>query len=75
MSLYHRLPASERYSTDAYEVYKWLPADRHVVSKGSEANRNEGLRSVPRSKLNRLVRETKGYSKSVEMLSGSPALI
>ena len=38
-------------------------------------NRNEGLHSVLRGKLNRLVRKTKGYSKSVDMLSGSLALL
>jgi len=56
-------------------VYRWLPSRIHKVGKGSEVNRNEGLHSVFRSKLNRLVRKTKGYSKSVEMLSGSLALL
>ena len=31
-------------------------------------NRNEGLQSKLRSKMNRLVRRTKGYTKRVEML-------
>ena len=32
-------------------------------------NWNEGLHSKLRSKLNRLVRRTKGYTKSVDMLN------
>ena len=64
MRLYNRLPESDRYSTGAYEVYKWLPANRHVVGKGRKANRNEGLHSVLRSKLNRLVRKTKGLPRT-----------
>ena len=46
-----------------------------MEGKGSDVNRNEGLHSVLRGKLNRLVRRTKGYSKSVEMLSGSLAMV
>lgn len=75
LRLYGRLPEAESYRSDAYGVYGWLPRSRHKVGKGSEVNRNEGLHSVLRGKLNRLVRRTKGYSKSVEMLSGSLALI
>ena len=48
--------------------------NRNEVNR-NEVKRNEGLHSVLRSKLNRLVRKTKGYSKSVEMLSGSLALL
>ncbi len=70
-----RLPETAKYSTDRYEVYNWLPPDRHVVRKGREANRNEGLHSVLRGKLNRLVRRTKGYTKQAEMLVGSLALL
>ena len=55
-----RLPAAAKYSADRYEVYNWLPSDRHVARKGREANRNEGLRSVLRGKLHRLARRTKG---------------
>ena len=73
--LYRRLPESERYRSDAYEAYRWLDPGSHVVGKGSEVNRNEGLHSVLRGKLNRLVRRTKGYSKSVEMLTGSLAMV
>lgn len=75
LRLYERLPDAKRYRSDDYNVYRWLPSRVHKVSKGSEVNRNEGLHSVLRSKLNRLVRKTKGYSKSVEMLSGSLALL
>ena len=56
-------------------MYMWLLNRIHKVGRGSEVNRNVGLLSVLRGKLNGLVRKTKGYSKSVEMLSGSPALI
>lgn len=73
--LYRRLPEAQRYRSDQYHVYEWLPSDRHVVGKGSEVNRNEGLHSVLRSKLNRLVRKTKGYTKSLDMLSGSLSMV
>ena len=46
-----------------------------MAGKGLEANRNEGLNSVLRGKLNRLHRRTKGYSKSVTMLRDSIALV
>lgn len=75
VKLYRRLPAAEKYRSDPYQVYKWLPAGRHVVGKGSEVNRNEGLHSKLRCKLNRLVRRTRGYTKSLEMLSGSLCLV
>lgn len=75
LRLYERLPDAKSYRSDDYNVYKWLPRDRHKIGKGSEVNRNEGLHSVLRGKLNRLVRKTKGYSKSVEMLRDSVALV
>ena len=62
-------------TADAYQVYGWLPANRHEVGKGGEVNRNEGLHSRLRDKLNRLHRRTKGYSKSIAMLSDSIALV
>ena len=58
--LYRRLPESERYRSDAYEAYRWLDPGSHVVGKGSEVNRNEGLHSVLRGKLNRLVQKDQG---------------
>ena len=74
--LYARLPEAELYRTDAYAVYgSWLPPGRHVVGKGGAVNWNEGLHSWLRSKLNRLVRRTKGYTKSIEMLVYSVALL
>ena len=73
--LYRRLPEAERYRSDPYQVYEWLPSERHVVGKGSEVNRNEGLHSMLRSKLNRLVRRTKGYTKSLDMLSGPLCMV
>ena len=75
LRLYARLPAAARYSTDKYGVYNWLPANRHEARKGREVNRNEGLHSVLRGKLNRLVRKTKGYTKVKEMLISSLALL
>ena len=75
MRLYRRLPDADRYRSDEYEVYRWLPPDRHMAGKGSEVNRNEGLHSVLRGKLNRLVRRTKGYSKSVDALVGALAMV
>ena len=63
-----RLPGADRYETDAYGVCEWLPRDRHAIGKGGAVNRNEGLHSKLRSKLNRLAMRTKGYTKSVEML-------
>ena len=73
--LLDRLPDADRDETDAYPVYEWLPRDRHVVGKGGAVNRNEGLHSKLRSKLNRLVRRTKGYTKSVEMLKHLLAIV
>ena len=62
--------------SDAYEVYQsWLPPGNHVVGKGGAVNWNEGPHSWLRSKLNRLGRWTKGYTKSVEMLVYSLALL
>ena len=68
--LYRRLPDAERYRSDRYEVYGWLPSDRHVVGKGSEVNRNEGVHSVLRGKLNRLVRRTKGLHQECGDVGG-----
>ncbi len=59
--LLSRLPEAERYRSDSYEAYGWLPTGSHVVGKGSEVNRNEGLHSVLRGKLNGLGRRVKGY--------------
>ena len=75
LKLYDRLPEAQRYVSDGYRVYEWLPHNRHVAGKGLEANRNEGLHSVLRDKLNRLHRRTKGYSKSVTLLRDSIALV
>jgi len=74
--LYGRMPEAERYRTDGYEAYKGLlPPKKHTARKGGAVNRNEGLHSMLRSRLNRLMRKTKGYSKSVEMLEYSLALV
>ena len=75
LRLYERLPDAGLYRSDDYRVYQWFTQDRHVVGKGGAVNRNEGLHSALRSKLNRLARRTKGYTKSVEMLAYSLALV
>ena len=74
LRLYERLPEAGLYRSDAYGVRQgWFPPRRHVVGKGSAVNWNEGLHSVWRGKLNRLMRRTKGYTRSVEMLEYSLA--
>ena len=75
LRLYDRLPEAEGYRSDHYPVYQWLPADRHRMGKGSEVNRNEGTHSRWRDRLRRLQRQTKGYSKSLDMLTGSIAWV
>lgn len=75
LRLYGRLPEAKLYRSDAYQVYGWLPADRHEVGKGGAVNRNEGLHWRLRDRINRLHRKTKGYGKSLAMLSDSIALV
>ena len=75
LRLLDRLPDAEHYETDAYRVYGALPVNKHVVGKYGAVNWNEGLHSMLRGKLNRLVRRTKGYTKSVEMLVSLLALV
>ncbi len=76
MRLYRRLPGAALYRSDDYSVYaSCLPSERHVAGKGGAVNRNEGLHSKLRGKLNRLIRRTKGYSKSLSMLSLSLAMV
>ena len=76
LRLYERLPEAGLYRSDAYAVYVgWFPPSRHVVGKGSAVNWNEGLHSVWRGKLNRLMRRTKGYTTSIAMLVYSLALV
>ena len=76
LRLYGRLPEAELYRSDGLNVYRnWLPADRHQVGKGGAVNRNEGLHSFLRGKLNRLGRKTKGYSKKERGLRDGLALV
>ena len=84
LRLYARLPEAGLYRSDAYAVYPgWFPPDRHVAGKGTAVNWNEepapglnrGLHSVWRGQLRRLMRRTKGYTKSIEMLVYSLALV
>ena len=75
LALVGPVASSGQIQRHRYAVYNWLPPDHHVARKGREANRNEGLHSVLRGKLHRLARRTKGYTKKVEMISGSLALL
>lgn len=75
LRLLEQLPEAERYRSDDYSVYRFLPQNRHVAGKGSEVNRNEGVHSQLRDRLRRLQRKTKGYTKSVALLQGSVALV
>ena len=75
LRLYDQMPSAKRYYTDGYEVYNWLPYNRHEVDKFGKVNRNEGKHSILRDRLKRLARRTKGYSKSREMLIASLALV
>ena len=69
------MPEAERYRSDHYPVYQWLPQDRHVAGKGGEVNWNEGLHSRFRDSLKRLQRKTKGYTKRVAMPRDSIAWV
>ena len=74
LRLYDWLPEAAVYCSDRYAVYRWFPQDRHCGQRrGGELER--GLHSVLRSRLNRLMRRTKGYTKSIGMLVYSPALV
>ena len=70
-----RLPSAERYRSDGRAALGYLPAGRRERGKGSEANRNEGLRAKLRTRLNRLGRATSGYSKKLEARANSLALV
>ena len=41
MRLLERLPDEDRYETEGYSVYEWLPHNKHVVGKGGAVNWNE----------------------------------
>ena len=75
LRLLERLPDAERYETDAYGVHVALPVNKHVVGKYGAVNWNDGLHSMLRGKLNRLVRRTKGYTKSVDVPVNLLALV
>ena len=73
---YARLTDAKLYCSDGLPLHReWLPAGRHVVGKGGAVNRNEGLHSERRTRLNRLGRRTKGYTKSQDLLECSLVLI
>ncbi len=65
-----QLPDAERYRSDRYVVYGWLPRNRHVARKGGEVNWNEGLHSRLRDRLRRLQRKTKGYKQERDDTAG-----
>ena len=73
--LLRRLPKAAKCRSGHYEAYSLLHPASHEKGKGSEVNRNEGLHSKLRVKLNRLVRRTHGYSKRLYMLVGSLAMV
>ncbi len=58
---------AERHCSDGYAVYDWLPTNRHEMGKYGPVNWNKSLHSVWCGNLNRLVRRTKGCTKSVAM--------
>ena len=77
---YARLPAAQQYCSDIIFIIRgvyaaWFPPDSHQIGQGSPVNWNEGLPVVLQSKPNRLVRRTKGYTKSIELLAYSVALV
>ena len=52
-------PDAGRCSGDAYGAYGCLPVNKHRLGKVGSVNRNEGLHSALRGRLNRLVRRAK----------------
>lgn len=67
---------AQEYLIGTYVVYsRWFLPERYVAGKGSAVNWNEGLHSVRRRELNRLMRQTKGYTKNVKMLVYSLKLV
>ena len=79
--LYARLPETQQYCRDIIFIIiraayaAWFPPDCPQAGIGGPVNWNEGLHSFLRSQLNRLVRRTKGYTKSIAMLVYSVALV
>ena len=64
LRLYTRLPDAKLYCSDGLPLHwEWLPTGRYVVGKGGAVNRNEGLHSERRTRLNRLGRRTRGARK------------
>ena len=60
MRVYERPTGAEKCRTGTCLMYGLLPAKRHVVGKGGEVNRSEGLHSCLRDRLKRLRRRAKG---------------
>jgi len=73
VELFSRLPNASVYCTDGYAVYGVLPRGKHLIS--GRVNVNESRHSVLRDCLARLRRCTKAYTKSVELLKYSLALV
>ena len=66
---YARFLAAQQYCSDRYALYAGrFPHTAIRSGKGGPLNRNEGLHSVLRSQLHRLMRRTKGHTKSIEAL-------
>ena len=75
-AVYRRFPQDRRCRANedpGSRAALLLIRDRRCMGKGRAVNWNAGLHSVLRSKLNRLMRRTKGYTKSVAMLVYYPA--
>ena len=84
LRLYERLPEAGLYRSDALSgVPGMVSAGAARGGKGGSGElerracprESGGLHSVWRSKLDRLMRRTKGCAKSLEMLVYSPALV
>jgi len=69
------LPIAKKYYSDDYKVY-WENINEKKLKNGKfkEVNRNEALHSWLRAKNARLIRKTKAYSKSLNMLKYSLAI-
>ena len=74
LRLLRRLPKASKYRSDRYDAYSVPPLILHLNGMGSDLNRNEGLHSKLRVRLNRLIRRTHCYSKRLCMPVGSLAM-
>ena len=66
-ALYERLPDAERYESDGYRVYEWLPHNKHVAGKGRRSEPERGIAFDAARQVERLAARAEGHTKSVEM--------